>query len=370
MIADADAIAFMIRKNTLHGITYLLIGAVLFLTGISFIFVAENADKREQDEAVDIYFASEADEYVSADVQYMTDYIAAYDAMDNMRLYITCDSDWNPAVICMHTDDLPLLQPYMDWLYGEGSETQPQEISVSGYAQPYDDELKEFVIEGFASLAGEGVVDEKNFEEWFGGYYLQLGQKSSSFKIAKYGSWFLLGAVLLLFFGSISMKEASKLSHLNESEEPIVQKSHQIRGILGAFVGAVLGGLICAFICAAWEVVFFFSMAIWIMSFLGYDLFGGKESVLGNVACLVFSVAMVFPATYLGYGWNYFCMINRSVGGYIPLLRVLRELPSYLITYEKWYFFKLNAGSGIGFLLICAIGIIVQRFSEKKKFII
>ena len=68
------------------------------------------------------------------EMQYMTESVAYLEAVESMQYYITFDSEWNPAVICLYDSDVATYQPYIDWLYTEETEGGPEEIKVTGYS--------------------------------------------------------------------------------------------------------------------------------------------------------------------------------------------------------------------------------------------
>lgn len=351
------------KKNKVPGIILLILGALFLLAGIVLFLLGGNADKLETEDAIDVYFASEIDQHSYVNVQYMTESIASYEAMDNMQFFISLDSDWAPSIVCMHIDELPAFTPYIDWLYSESEENGPEQKVFTGYAQPIDDELKAIVIESFAELFEEGIVDESNFAEYFGDYYLQIGQKNSSYGISNVGIVFLLLAVLLIVIGGSLVYEKP----VTEEDGPFIHKTHTGLGILGALLGALLGGLIWTIVGAAGFVSGWVGVLIIFFAYKGYVILSHKEDTFGLVISIIFGLIVILPATYLYFGWSYYCALNESVSGYTTLVRALLELPAYLTQYDEWGSFTSDVVMGYGFMILVAVLYGASLFSNRKK---
>lgn len=354
------------KKNKVPGIILLVIGTLFLLVGIAMVLLADNINLLETEEPVDIYYATKTDEYSFASVQYMSDSVAYFEAMENMQFYIVCDSDWVPAVICLHTDELDTYQPYIDWMYSDSVEGGPEEIVVTGYAQPFDPELEQWVTEGFNVLFGEELADESNFTDWFGEYYLQIGQKNSAYGISKAGIYLLLAAVIFLVIGGTMIYE-KPIEIATDVSSPIIEKSHVGLGILGALLGALLGGLAWTIIGALGYIVGWIGILIVFFAYTGYSIFEHKKDKIGLVVSIVFSILVIIPATYLSYGWDYYCAMNESVTGYTTLLRALQDVQVYLTTYGEWGSFFADLAMGYAFMLLAGVYYGIAAFSNKNK---
>lgn len=355
------------KRGKVPGIILLVLGTLCVLGAIAMVFLADHFEVLEREEPVDVYYATETDEYSYALVQYMSESVAYFNAMENMQFYIVLDNEWNPAVICLHTDELETYQPYIDWLYCDEEEGGPEQTAMTGYAQPFDAELQEWVIEGFNTLFGEEIVDEENFEEWFGSYYLQVGQKNSAYTISKAGIYVFLVALILLVIGGVLVYEKPVLAETNVTG-PVIENNHVFLGIIGALLGAALGGLAWTIIGALGYIIGWLGIFIVFLTYAGYTMLARKTDTVGLVISIVFSIIVIVPATYLVYGWSYYCLVNESVSGYVTLTRALAELPVYMTTYDIWSDFGLDLLKGYGFMLIATIYYIASSiFNNAKK---
>lgn len=354
------------KKNKVPGIILMVLGVLFLIGGIITVFAAENFSMMETEEPVDVYYATETDQYAFSKVQYMTESVAYFEAMENMQIYIACDSEWNPTVVSLHSDDLATYQPYIDWLYTESEEGGPVETVATGYAQPIDAELKQWVLEGFNATFGENIVDESNFTDWFGEYYLQVGQKNSAYGISKIGIYILLAAVILMVISGIMLYEKKDTEAVNNGGL-VVEKSNLFLGIIGAVIGAAIGGLLWTIVGALGYIVGWLGVFTIFFAYTGYNMFEHKKEKTGLIVSLILGIVTVVPATYLTYAWSYYCMMNESINGYTPLGRAITDLATYFTTYDEWGTFVLDLVKGYAFLLLAGVYLLVSLIGSKKQ---
>lgn len=352
-----------------------ILGVILILAGIIVVFTAGFTTQEEEEEPVDVYQAREKDQYVFAPVQYMTEAVAYYEALDQIQIYIAMDEEWNPAVICLHNEERQLIQPYIDYLYSDGTGSAPEVLELKGYAQPFNSELRQMVIEGFADAFGEGYVDESNFQDWFGGYYVQAGQKSSAYGVSRVGFYLCIaGIAAVVICGGMLYKKPLTAKERKEFEEQgglVVVKSSKMLGILGAFLGAFLGGFLWTVVMAWGYVSGWLGMLIIVFAHTGYVIGSGREDIFGKVVSFLMGILIVIPATFLSFGWEYYQMVNESVSGYMSFGRVLVLLPHFMNHFGLWKDFIVNLVQGYGYMTIAAAYYIASFFFnidfDKKK---
>lgn len=361
------------KKKRLVAKLLLVLGVLGILGGAGAMFFAVGSDRVETGEAVDVYDAEKPDQYVFTPVQYMTDAVAYYEAMDKVEFYITFDADWNPAVVCIHDDKLAEFQPYIDWLYSDSYENEPEIMNAIGYAEPYDEELKQLVIEGFEENIGAGYVDMSNFEEWFGEYYVQIGQKSSAYGISNMGIYVMLAGIALVVIGGALAYDKRELA-ANQSASmsgPVIEESHAGLGFLGALLGVLLGGVLWAVVGVMGYVSGWIGLLILFFGYTGYKLLAKKEGIRGKLISLALGVLVIIPASYLSYVWVYYQSINESVAGYTSLMQAFSEFPGYMTKFDGWKDFITDILTGYVFFGVAGvywlIGSLSGRSREKKQ---
>lgn len=357
------------KKNKIVAKLLLILGVLGILGGAGAMFFAVSPDHAETEEAVDVYDAVKADQYVFTPVQYMTEAVAYYEAMDKVEFYITFDADWNPAVVCVHDDKLAEFQPYIDWLYSESYDNEPEIMNALGYAEPYDEELKQLVIEGFEENIGAGYVDMSNFEEWFGKYYVQIGQKSSIYGVSNMGIYVMLAGIVLIVIGGALLydKEELVLSQGKAVSGPVIEETHAGPGVLGALLGVLLGGVLWAVVGAMGYVSGWIGLLILFFGYTGYKLLAKKEGVQGKIISFVLGVLVIIPATYLSYVWVYYQSVNESVAGYTSLFRAFSEFPGYMTNFDGWKDFITDILTGYVFFGVAGIYWLIGSWSGRSR---
>jgi|GEM_PF-4289292 len=359
------------KKNKVLPVIFLIIGAVLLVMGFFSMFMAESAQVFETADPVDVYFATDTDEYSYALIQYMTESVAYYEAIDKVQFYITFDKDWNPAVICVHDGELPLYQPYIDWLYSDSYENEPEEMTVTGYAQPFDQELIDLVIEGFEYIE-PGLIDESNFYDWFGYYYLQIGQKNSSYETSNLGIYLILIAVALIALGGFGLYDKNAMqtsgTRTYQNGPDIIPPTTNVGlGIIGALIGALLGGIVFTVIEVMGYISGWVGILIFVFADMGYKILSKKEDLLGKVISLILGLVTIAPATYLAQVWWYYQGLNESMGGYTSLGTAFVEYANYMTKYNEWSVFYQDVILGYVFVALMGFFWIFGYFGHRKR---
>ncbi len=353
------------KKSKVPGIILLILGILFALVGLV-VVLGNNINTLETAEPVDIYWASKTDQYVYTPIQYMTESVAYYMDMESMQFYIAIDEEWNASVVCIHDDDLEKYIPYIDWLYTEATEGGPVQTEILGYAQPIDADLRQLVMEGFTEIFGEGYVDDSTFEDVFGEYYIQVGQKNGAYQFSNVGILFLvLGIVLICISVVMLHKSAEQPESVNG---PIVEpKGNIILGIIGAFFGALLGGVLWVIVYLLGFISGWVSILTVFFAYFGYKMLSKRDDIFGVVISFLLGLVMIFAAIYFSWGWQYYQAVNKNMSGYINLVRALVELPTYLNRIDGWKDFIIDLIKSYAFMIGIGIFWLGGLISKKDK---
>lgn len=346
-----------------------VLAAILTAASIFFLFFGKLPSETEnQKEPVDVYYATEQDEPVWLKMQFMTESVAYLEAVESMQYYITFDCEFNPAVICLYDSELETYQPYIDWLFTDAETGGPEEITVTGYSVPFDEELMQFVMEYFNALVGETAVTEENFADYFGDFYLTTGRSSGSFETFNIGIYCLLGVVAFVIIGvAISYKNLKSVSDAEAANYFEVHKTYKGRGVIGALLGALLGGILWAAIGALGYISSWIGVLIVLFATTGYRLFAKEESGFGTVISVVFSWIVVLPATYFAGVWTFYLELNNYVSEYIPLGRAFLEYGEYLTKTDSWGSMIYNVVISYVFMVVAGAYIASGALKRKQK---
>ena len=344
-----------------------VLGLLFVAGGFIMMFVVTPGSRIEVSDPIDIYYATENDQYVGAPVQYMTKPVASYETMETMQFYISLDEELNPSVVCIYDDELADYMQYIEYFYSDDEKAVIKSGAISGYAQEIDDELKELVIEGFEDAFGTGYVDESNFYDWFGYYYIQVGEKNSSYHIMNAGIWMLVIGIFLLVGGfGLNYKKPETQSY-SYNNEPIIQETHKGLGVLGAVIGVLLGGLLWVIVGILGYVSGWIGILIIIFGNFGYTFLSKSKDTFGKVISFILGVLIIIPATYITYVWGYYQSANEYILGYVTLARAFKELPSFLTKYDEWGIFIRDISQGYLFLVVAGIFYLGASFKNKKN---
>lgn len=146
------------------------------------------------------------------------------------------------------------------------------------------------------------------------------------------------------------------------ASSPIIEQNHRGRGIIGALLGAIAGGIIwtiigCLGYVSGWIAALIFLLAQW-----GYKKLAGKEDSFGIIISVILGLLIIIPATYASYGFSVWQELNEI--GNFSYWEVLMDLPMYMNRYDLWGYFLGNLGLGYLFTGIIAISML---FGGRKK---
>lgn len=366
----------MIKINEREkGLKQLCVGAVLFVAGLLILAAGVIYGLRETSKPIALYQAAE-DDYAYTRVLYLSESFAYYDQMEGMQFYLAFDSILQPTVICLHNDDRESFQPYIDSFFGLTDGEDLPEYMALGYAKPFDRELEQYAMEALYEVYGlesngEDLTD--SFQDYFDGYYLQIGANRSAFRFFQVAALCIAVGLGAIFLGMIHYRAWTDfLKELESQGNPEVpagrKQSSCLVGMLGALVGAVMGGLLWTLVGTLSSYKFLNFWVGIIVYFLSYSIYGfwrQKEELIRYIAALVCSLMSIAAATYIQWTWIYYSDANGGVFGYIPLERVLRELTTYMSD-SDWKLIRFEVIGG-AILVLVGFGISLSIFWEDKK---
>ena len=147
---------------------------------------------------------------------------------------------------------------------------------------------------------------------------------------------------------------------------PVIESSNRGLGVLGAALGALVGGAVwtgigCLGFISGWIAVLIFVLALY-----GYKLFTKKQDLLGNIISAVFCLIVIFPATWAAYAFSVWKALNEGFGSGFSYMEVLFDLGSYMDRYELWGNLGANLLMGYGFTLLVAFFYVIGSIKNRK----
>jgi len=151
-----------------------------------------------------------------------------------------------------------------------------------------------------------------------------------------------------------------------DTEEELV-KSNVVLGTIGAFIGAMLGGVIWIIIGEIGFIAGIAGFAMMYFAIKGYSGLSGRLDKKGQIISLIIALIMIFVADYSSYALN-FCKYyfdgNYSMNN---LVTSFKNLPEYLTYADVWGSFIKDLAIGYALSIWSGFGIFRSVFSKNKK---
>lgn len=147
---------------------------------------------------------------------------------------------------------------------------------------------------------------------------------------------------------------------------PVIEKSHRMRGVLGALGGALLGGVAWTLIGCLGYVSGYIAILIFILANAGYKLLSKKADTFGVVVSVIFGLITIIPATYCSFAFSVQKALEEGLSGKFTYGEVLMDLPMYMDRYDWWGDFWGSLAQGYIFTVVVAIFFIVDAVKKRK----
>ncbi len=346
----------------------------------------------------DPYTASDLKQGVSFE---MISYaFASFELSDAQGLYFVFDKDMYAYIVCMDNDRLETeFADIYEYTFSDEAEA-PAEGWLEGYAMEIDEELMAIAIEEFNYLWDEEVVNEENFEEYLGSYYLDSTYVPDGDGESPVGSiftaifLFLVGGYLV-YYGLAGYKRAVKKQEAeaaaamagndfsaaanygeNAAQNGTSQTMTTLPGdipvsrniivsLIATIVGAALGGLV-------WIVFYKMGRIVAIAGYLA--VFGaiwgwtkvGKRALTKPAAvwCILIGAGMIVMANWFSYAWEISDALNATSKNRAEFSKILANMPTLMSEYELWGSFVGELAIGLVLALVAGLGGLVGK---KKK---
>ena len=191
-----------------------VVGVILMLVGIMSIskYCREAAEAKENMEVqwFDVY--SSSDELQGVEFLLISNAFAEYTYGTTQGFYFVFDEDMCGYIVCMEQDRIAEeFQANYDYTFTD-IQTVPELGYLEGYAVEIDEEIREYAIEYFNYFWGEEIIDETNFEEYLGSYYLDttIEPAAENNNLSTAVVMIIVG-VILLVVAIVKMKNRGKL---------------------------------------------------------------------------------------------------------------------------------------------------------------
>ena len=373
-----------------------VLGVGLVLSGILGIskYYQEAAAAKENTEVLwfDLYSPSEEPQML--EFLFISEPFAEYTYGTSQGFYLVYDEDMFGYIVCMENDRLEgeFLENY-NYTY-QDIEKVPELGYVEGYAVEIDEELQEYAIEFFNMFWDEELLDETNFADYLGTYYLDTTMEpatednsiSASVVMIIVGLLLIVVAIVKVLNRGKEQKEQSaeeKVSETasNDSSNPAMENSEAFANSTtseatyssspevetqGNLVIALVASLLCA--CAGgvlWVLIYRLGYIAGITgcvaavaALFGYEKIGKRQVTGGAIVwCILVSLVVLLLGNAVAYAWEFTEALSVGSPGRAEFFVVLKQLPTILKDYDCVGSFFGDWGMGVFFAAISGFSI-------------
>lgn len=343
----------------------------------------------------DLY--TESEELQGLEFMLISDAFAEYTYGTSQGFYVVFDEEMYGYIICMEQERLEdEFQEIYDYTFTD-TEIVPELGYVEGYAVEIDEEIKEYAIEYFNAFWGEDVLDETNFYDYLGGYYLDttIEPEEKNTSLVTETVSITLGLVLLLLgIGKLVSRgkrikaqeewekqqrakeierafsldgtnpymadkedggvEASASEVHNESPE-IQEQGNLVVALIASAICACIGAVLWVLIYRLGYIAGITGCVAALGALYGYEKVGKRQVTGGAIAwCIFVSLIVLLLGNAVAYAWEF---MEAFDSGKADFFVVLGQLPSILKEYDCVGSFFGDWGMGVFFAAISGFSI-------------
>lgn len=142
--------------------------------------------------------------YSELTIQLMSEEFAA-NYNDTIYYCLAVDVGFNTYIIAVKADQMDQFREMIDYTYSDAETTPPNSITLRGMPRAIEEDLVGYTLEAVNVFWGSDVVDETNYQQVIGGYYLDTTQGPASGS-GGFVVYLILAVILCLLYAMINMR--------------------------------------------------------------------------------------------------------------------------------------------------------------------
>ena len=368
--------------RVLYGILALfMLAAAVFMAMDAAENFSSTAD-REDAEYFDPY-TDDGEQHVLG-FNLLSDSFATFALGENHGCYFAIDNnDYGIFlyIVCMSNDQFADYQDVYDFTFSdEGWEDSPGYGAIYGYPMEIDAELRDYAIEYFNYFWDEEVLNEENFSDLVGDYYLdatyQPGSRSEAVESLIFAVVFLALSCLFIYltfrrdkivpaegvmvsegadaaaaeasdFGGAVPAAATTPAAAATAPPPgeLPRELNRGMGLLGAVLGALIGGVVWVVLYRAGYIAGLAGYISVLCAIKGYEKLAGGIGRSGIIASSLIALVVIVLSNCVGISWIIADAVNETNPGRATIGYILRNFGDMMDYLDLW-------GSFIGDLVI------------------
>lgn len=353
-----------------------VLGVGLLLAGIMGIakHYQEAAKAKENTEVLWFDLYSPSQEPQMLEFLFISDAFAEYTYGTSQGFYLVYDEDMFGYIICMENERLEgEFKANYDYTY-QDIEKVPELGYVEGYAVEIDEELKEYALEFFNEFWGEELLDETNFADYLGTYYLDTTMEpATEGGISTQVVMIIVGLILVAvaiakvvnrgkeqteqtqqdnsYMNESVMSEESSGEEAAYSGSPEVEKKgNLILALIGSILGACVGAVLWVLIYKLGYIAGITGCVAAVGALVGFQMFGKRQVTTGVILwCVFISLVALLFGNAVSYAWEFTEALSADSPGRAEFFVVLKQLPTILKDYDCVGSFFADWGMGVFF---------------------
>lgn len=339
-------------------------------------------------------------DYIYFDAQYLSNSVSYFESYEKAQFYIALTKELVPYLVCINDKDFDRFQAIYDYTYDDTITEVPEPVRIKGYAVTIGADLAEYAVDGIHSFMNDGVVTTDNYTDYFGNYYVNVTDtplNSSDVKEEAGVEIFIalvLCGLIYLIRKAADKSAKNKIEKLNVSiaaiansvpgqdsdyslnaygnshniredlfEEP--EKGNSLLGVIGAILGAALGGVVWVMVMQIGYIVGIVGVLIVFLSVTGYQKFSKSDAKAGRIISIIIALLMIVVANYAGYVLEYYQAIKELTGGNGSLIDAIALSPEMMAQNRVWASFLGDLAIGLILSLVAGYRYIFSGNKEK-----
>lgn len=350
------------KTKKVVGIILVILGLILSGCGTWKTFLAPEEEKAGT--PTPAMEASTRGEYVTDTMSYMTDSVAYFTAAEDSYICLSIydgPDDFHITPICINANDYDKYAAYLDWAYYADA-TEPEPMTLLGYSEVVDDELRQFISEGLEDFYGEAFTDEM-YDYYVAPVYIVIGDARAQYYSYIASIVFYTLATIALIIGLYLLLVKPQTTEGAEGIITDYSFNSLPFGILGAIVGAAIGGVAWVLVGLAGVIVGYIGFLIFFLSILGYMAFCKDKVGFGIGLSCILSVVTVFAATITVTVLQVLNQMNDGSMGFVTFGTALSYTIGLLKNFEDSKSIWGNVAMGEIFVILGCIA----RASNARK---
>lgn len=160
-------------KKIKKGKVYLVVSIIFIIIVLAFSALMYSVYQNDMKNPLPMTDVTEEGKYVTIEAQVMTDYFATNNYDDGLhKTYFVFDDKYT-YIVDLDDKNRERLNEIYEYSYNGNEDSEPaKSVELKGMTKEIPSDLKRIAITSYNEIFGENIVNSANFDQYFGGVYL------------------------------------------------------------------------------------------------------------------------------------------------------------------------------------------------------